>query len=310
MSSQPKTPRRPARAATSTKSAPDAESVVRATKRSVTARANGAKSRGPATPAGRARSSRNSVRHGLAAPSLSPPASLPPASIVLPAESRKDFQILLDSYHAQFAPASGVEIELVQAMAATRWRLRRLQTIETTLLGNEIVRRAEYIENQFDELGQDPSDDDRLADVFKRLADDSHSLALLVRYEGALNRSYDRSFKQLHMLQSARALPQPNEPKPAASPVPVVQAIAMPLRSVPAPPPPHAPAVPAPPPPRAPAAVPAPPHASAAAPAPNRARKQADSLSADSENAPKNPAPPAPSCDNGTSPGNVQHLHP
>jgi hypothetical protein len=37
----------------------------------------------------------------------------------------------------------------------------------------------------------------------------------VVRYEGALNRSYDRSFKQLQILQSARHRVQPNEPKPA-----------------------------------------------------------------------------------------------
>ena len=187
------------------------------TLKSKTARANGAKSRGPVTPAGRARSSRNSVRHGLAAP----PAALPPAAIVLATESRQDFQLLLDSYVAQFAPAPGLETELVAALATTRWRLRRLQTIETTLLGNEIVRRAEYIEDEFGEMNQEPSNDDRLAYTFKKLADNSQSLALLIRYEGALQRSYDRSFKQLHLLQSARRhtgpRPQPNEPKPAAT---------------------------------------------------------------------------------------------
>jgi len=60
-----------------------------------------------------------------------------------------------------------------------------------------------------------PDDDARLAWVFKKLADNGQSLALLMRYEGALNRSYDRAFKQLHMLQSARRRAQPNEPKPA-----------------------------------------------------------------------------------------------
>ncbi len=210
------------------------------TVKSQTARANGAKSRGPVTPEGRARSSRNSVRHGLAAP----PAALPPASIVLATESRQDFQLLLDSYVAQFAPAPGVETELVEAMVATRWRLRRLQTIETTLLDNEIVRRVAYINDEFSEMGQDPSNDDRLAYTFKKLADNSQSLALLIRYEGALHRSYDRTFKQLHLLQSARSQSagsraQPNEPKPAAFPL-----IAVTLRPVPAPSSPPAPAIP------------------------------------------------------------------
>ena len=186
--------------------------------KSAAARANGAKSRGPSTPEGRARSSRNSLRHGLAAPA----ANLPPASVVLPTESRADFQVLLDSHLAQFHPAPGVETELAHIMAAVRWRLRRLQAIETTLLGNEIVRRASYIASEFQEIHQDPSAGDRLAYIFKKLADGGQSLALLVRYEGALNRSYDRAFKQLQILQSARTRPQPNdvqpnEPRPPAT---------------------------------------------------------------------------------------------
>lgn len=178
--------------------------------KSAAACANGAKSRGPATPAGRARSSRNSLRHGLAAPS----ANLPSASVVLPTESREDFQVLLHSHLAQFNPAPGVETELVHVMAAVRWRLRRFQAIETTLLSNEIVRRASYIASEFQEMDQDPSADDRLAYVFKKRADGGQSLALLVRYEGALNRSYDRTFKQLQILQSARTRPRPNDAQP------------------------------------------------------------------------------------------------
>jgi hypothetical protein len=206
--------------------------------KSAAARANGAKSRGPSTPAGRARSSRNSLRHGLAAPS----ANLPPASVVLPTESRKDFQILLDSHLAQFNPSSGVETELVHIMASVRWRLRRLQAIETTLLGNEMVRRAEYIASEFQEMDQDPTADDRLVYVFKKLADGGQSLALLVRYEGALNRSYDRAFKQLQILQSARMRPQsndtqPNEPKtsPAKSNPRALASICEPPNAPPAP---------------------------------------------------------------------------
>src|SRR6185436_5132030 len=95
---------------------------------------------------------------------------------------------------------------------------------------------------EFREMNQDPSDDDRLAYTFKKLADNSQSLALLIRYEGALQRSYDRSFKQLHLLQSARrhtgTRPQPNEPKPAATTL-----ITATLQPNPLAPPPPAPAI-------------------------------------------------------------------
>src|SRR5260370_9398211 len=62
-------------------SAQDAEHpVVRGSKKSDTSRANGAKSRGPVTPEGRAKSSRHSTRHGLRA-----------KSIVLPPEPADEF---------------------------------------------------------------------------------------------------------------------------------------------------------------------------------------------------------------------------
>ena len=173
--------------------------------KSDTARANGAKSHGPVTPEGRAVSSRNSLRHGFTA-----------GSVVLPTESQEDFQALLDSYADQFNPQGGVEMDLVQTMAAARWRLRRICSIETTLLDKEMTRNAKDIRREFN----NPDDAGRLAWVFRNLANHGQSLALLMRYEGALNRSYDRAFKQLHMLQFARRRAQPNEPKPDPQPAP------------------------------------------------------------------------------------------
>jgi hypothetical protein len=160
-------------------------------------------------------------------------------SVVLPDESRADFKRLLDSYLDQFSPVSPVEVELVEAMVSARWRLRRLAEIETTLLGNEILLRADHIDNEFAEIDREPEPIDRLAYVFKHLAY-GQSLGLLIRYEGALTRSYGRAFKQLQVLQSARSHVQPNEPKPAPSPV-----IAAPLRPVNSP---RTPAKPGPPP--------------------------------------------------------------
>jgi hypothetical protein len=185
---------------------------------SETARANGAKSRGPVTPQGRAASSRNSLRHGFTA-----------QSVVLSTESQEDFQSLLDSYIDQFDPHSGVEMDLIQTMAAARWRLRRLCTIETTLLNNEMTRNSKDIKREY----HNPDDLARLAWVFQNLADHGQSLALLMRYEGALNRSYDRAFKQLLLLQSAHHRAQPNEPKPdpnpAPAPAPVTPGIVSPI---------------------------------------------------------------------------------
>jgi hypothetical protein len=163
-------------------------------KKSETARINGAKSHGPSTPEGRAKSSRNSLRHGLSA-----------KSIVLPNEDADEYQQLLDAHIDQFHPRTGVEMELVEAMAVARWRLRRIRTIETNLFTTELDRYQEDLESE----PEYKTADDRLAYVFKKLADNSQSLAMLVRYEATLTRSYDRAFKQLQTLQ------RQNEPKPA-----------------------------------------------------------------------------------------------
>ena len=183
--------------------------------KSDTARANGAKSRGPVTPQGRAASSRNSLRHGFTA-----------QSVVLSTESQEDFQTLVDSHIDQFDPQSGIEMELVQTMAAARWRLRRISNIETTLLNNEMTRHAKDCRRELN----NPDDLARLAWVFQRLADNGQSLALLMRYEGALNRSYDRAFKQF---QSIHHRAQRNEPKrdpdPAPAPTPVTPTIVSPI---------------------------------------------------------------------------------
>jgi hypothetical protein len=176
--------------------------------KSQTARANGARSRGPVTPQGRARSSRNSLRHGLSA-----------QYVVLPSESAQDFQLHLDAHLDTFRPRTGVEIELVKTMAVARWRLRRLGAIETNILSTELVRREEDIDDEFSEM----QGEDRLAWVFQYMADHGQSLALLMRYEGAISRAYDRAFKQLLILQRAPAPPDPEvcEPHPPAEPEPV-----------------------------------------------------------------------------------------
>jgi hypothetical protein len=159
------------------------------------ARANGSKSKGPATPEGKARSSQNALKHGLTA-----------QLNTLPGESEEDFDALLESHMAQYQPVGAVEQDLVQTLATTRWRLRRIPLLEFHILESEIVMSQQDIDKEFSEI----ADLGRLAYVFRKLADNSKALALLIRYEASLTRTHDRVFKHLTTLQKLR-----NEPKAA-----------------------------------------------------------------------------------------------
>jgi hypothetical protein len=160
---------------------------------------NGAKSQGPVTSEGKARSAQNSLRHGLTSKAL-----------IIPGESREEYNALFAAHVERFQPADPVELPLVEAMADARWRLRRMANIESALLTNQMAYSMAAEDGAY-RLLQD--DDQRLAYVF----DECHrSLSLLNRYESSLNRSFDRALKQLQALQKSRPTPPPtnlrNEP--------------------------------------------------------------------------------------------------
>ena len=163
--------------------------------KSESARINGAKSKGPKTAQGKAASSKNALRHGLTA-----------NYAVTTLESQDDFELLLDSYQDRYQPSDGVEMELVQTLAITRWRLRRIGLLETNLIDNELALSGEDIDKEFSRI----SDDGRLACVFAKLAE-GKALSLLIRYEGALNRVYDRTLKQLAEIQKASRRNEPTK---------------------------------------------------------------------------------------------------
>src|SRR4051812_49867034 len=98
--------------------------------KSDTARANGAKSRGPKSAATREISSRNSLRHGFTAHN----------TILLACESQADFDEMVARYKAIHQPATAEEEGLVKEMIAARWRIERLWTAETSLIDVEMIR--------------------------------------------------------------------------------------------------------------------------------------------------------------------------
>src|SRR5271168_3951324 len=123
------------------------------------------------------RSSQNSLRHGLLA-----------KCILIKHESKEAFQKLLDFHINKFKPADDVELGLVEEMVAAQWRMRRVWTIETTLLDEAIEKRT------------DSTNERRIAAAFSELAG-GNQLNLLDRYESRLQRMYQRSRKTLLEIQ-------------------------------------------------------------------------------------------------------------
>jgi hypothetical protein len=94
-------------------------------------RRNALRSTGPITEAGKHRSRRNAVRHGLCA-----------ETVVGTLEDIEDYKGFEAAIIADYDAETAVERELVLRLASLFWRIRRATAIETTLLGiqGEMVR--------------------------------------------------------------------------------------------------------------------------------------------------------------------------
>ncbi len=86
-------------------------------------RRNALKSTGPATDAGKHRSRRNAVRHGLTA-----------ETVITTLEDEEDYKAFELSVTAGFDATTAVERELVLRLASLLWRLRCATAIDTGLL--------------------------------------------------------------------------------------------------------------------------------------------------------------------------------
>jgi hypothetical protein len=162
-------------------------------RKSRASRANGAKSSGPKTTESKARSAASNLKHGLLA-----------HTIVLKEENIQAFTDLLAALEREFHPKSETELALVHNMAAGRWRLIRILAIERATL---------QIEMEKHDPGEQPPST-RAAISFRTLADDSHCLQLLARYEARYDRQFTRSLSILLKLQRDR-----QDLPPAAEPV-------------------------------------------------------------------------------------------
>src|SRR5258706_9525275 len=157
------------------------------------ARANGAKSRGPATREGRAVSSMNALRHGLTA-----------TQTVLPGESQESFDLLLKDYLEEWEPEGPAEIGLVHRMVISKWREQRAWTVETAALRSHMPAPAV----------EEPATPDPAADLtaaFTSYTGNSHFLDCFYRQENAVTRRFDRALDRLLDLQERRRAIHPRE---------------------------------------------------------------------------------------------------
>jgi hypothetical protein len=86
-------------------------------------RKNGAKSRGPKTAAGKARSAQNALRHGLRAQKY----------LVLPEEDAAEFAALEAALLEELAPVGALQTVLARRVAVAAWRLARADRLEIEL---------------------------------------------------------------------------------------------------------------------------------------------------------------------------------
>jgi hypothetical protein len=140
------------------------------------ARVNGAKSKGPTTPEGKARSAAARTTHAAYAVN----------AIVLPHEDRASYDELRHHYLLRFDPVDQIEIDLVDQYVAAEWRLRRNAMVTTGLIWHEMELQRRYPEA----VGNMPQTLTRMIQGHRSIADRSR-----------LGRDLAAQEKMLHNLQ-------------------------------------------------------------------------------------------------------------
>ena len=165
--------------------------------RAEAARINGAKSKGPVTPEGKARSAQNAVRHGLAAQSIS-----------LSNEDRERCHAMLLEYSARLKPVGIVEEDLVEEMVDAKWRQRRAIAMANAAIDLRMDEDADEVEKKFSGIDAET----RQVVAVRGLAkDDPNLLPTLHRYETSARRAYHKALRTLLEMQALRKAEESEE---------------------------------------------------------------------------------------------------
>lgn len=138
---------------------------------------------GPRTPEGKAISSRNALKHGLAA-----------KAVVIFDEDAAEYESFRAGFVERLAPAGAVEEFLVDRVVACAWRLRRVVRVE-----REVFEDYESLRNRGHVLQPQSVAHAVMAD-----AGGLGAFAQLARHEAAIERSMLRALHEFQRLQAAR----------------------------------------------------------------------------------------------------------
>jgi hypothetical protein len=145
--------------------------------RAEASRQNGARSRGPRTPEGKARAAQNALKHGLRAQKY----------LVLPDEDGAEFAALEAAMIEELAPVGALQAVLARRVAVAAWRLARADRLEVEL----------FAERRYDTAGAG------LALI--RDGNGTRSFETLLRYRGAAMAEFWRALRTLKALQAEQA---------------------------------------------------------------------------------------------------------
>lgn len=177
------------------------------------ARANGAKSKGPVTPEGKARSAQNAIKHGVYA-----------ETVLLANESREAFGDLMESYIAKFQPADEAERKIVNRLVAATWREQRMLAFEAATINLRMFHQQADIYQAFAVV----DDATRGALAFAAAVKDNAALKTLQSAISECGRQFARALRDLEKLRKLgpaapvpdAAIPAPPAPEPQPAPAP------------------------------------------------------------------------------------------
>ena len=150
--------------------------ICLAAARAEASRRNGAKSCGPKTPEGKARSAQNALKHGFRAQQC----------VVLPSESAAEFAALEAALIEELAPEGALQSVLAQRVVAASWRLARAERLEAELFAeNQLTGRS-------------------LGLALIRDCNGARSFDTLLRYRGGTLAELWRALRTLKALQAER----------------------------------------------------------------------------------------------------------